>query len=268
MKKKNLFTWLLALATLMTAPTACSSGSSNEPDRIETQVSSDLAGTWDFPDFTLTLDQKERGVVEYDKDGSFKVSSTTRSSGTTTRYEVFTYSYNVTRGVLTCTCTDGKSFTISGVHLDNGKLVVTYGEGDSEKTATGTKHVYTALEQGKFMGKWYLEGNEYLYFTATGVVLYGNEQNSGTWRTDGYSVWTTVNGKETEMIRNVTMQGDVMKALVMCDGKTYWQPLSLYKNDKGGNSGEGGGDSKETIDDGNSSGSNKPNDDDGKYWGE
>lgn len=263
MKIRHLFIWLVALSAMTFAFTSCSSDS--ELDVIETQVPSELAGTWDFQDFTITIDQQTYGIVEYDKDGSFKVS--TRSASVVIP-KVFTYTYNLTKRRLIGTCTDGKMFTLSDIHIDSdGKLVVTYGESGEEKTQSGTKHVYTAISQGQFMGRWYLEGNEYFYFTATGVVLNGNDQTSGTWRTDGYSVWITIDGKETEYIRNIIMQGNVMKAHVY-DGSKYYQLLTFKQNDNGGNADGGGGDSSETIDDGGKTDKTKPNTDGGSYWGE
>jgi len=263
MKMKKLFIWLVALATLTVAFTACSSD--DEPDVIETYVPDDIVGTWDFADFTITIDQQTYGIVEYDKGGSFTVST---RSATIVIPKVFTYTYNLTKRQLIATCTDGKMFTLYDMQIDSdGKLVATYGESGAQKTQSGTKHVYTAISQGQLMGKWYLEGNEYLYFTATGVVLNGNDQTTGTWRTDGYSVWIAVNGKETEYMRNITMQGNVMKAHVY-DGDKYYQPLTLKQNDTGENADGGGGDSKESIDNGSSTDSTKPNTDGGSYWGD
>lgn len=260
---KHLFIWLVALTTLTVGFTSCSSD--DEPDVIETYVPGELAGTWDFQDFTITIDQRTYGIVEYDKGGSFTVS--TRSASIVIP-KVFTYTYNLTKRQLIGTCTDGKMFTLSDIQIgSDGKLTVTYGESGAEKTQTGTKHVYTAISQGQFMGKWYLEGNEYFNFTATGIVLNGNGQNTGTWRTDGYSVWMTIDGKETEYIRNITLQGNVMKAQVY-DGSKYYQLLTLKQTDTGGNSDGGGGDSKENIDNGGSTDSKKPDTDGGSYWGE
>lgn len=265
MKLRHLFTWFAAIFALALAITACS-GSDDAPDTVENHVPGELAGTWDFADFTLTIDQQERGFVEYTRGGSFTVNGTRASASTL--YEVFTYAYNSTRRLLVCTCASGKSFTLSNVGLDgDGKLTVTYGASGAEKTRSGTRHVYTALERGRFMGKWYLEGNEYFNFTATGVVLHGDGLNAGTWRTDGYSVWITIGDAETEYLRNVNMQGNVMKALV-CDGKGYWLPVTLKQTDTGGNTDGGGGESKETIDEGSTDDNNKPDSKDDTYWGE
>ena len=263
MKIRHLFIWLVALTSLTVAFTACSSD--DEHDVIETYVPDDIVGTWDFEDFTITIDQQTCGIVEYDKGGSFPVS--TRSEAIVIP-KVFTYTYNITKRQLVATCTDGKMFTLSDMQIDrDGKLVITCDVSGPLKTQRGTKHVYTAISQGQLMGRWYHEGNEHFYFTATGVVLNGNDQTTGTWRTDGYSVWITVNGKETEYIRNITMQGNVMKAHVY-DGDKYYQPLTLKQTDTGGNADGGGGDSKESIDNGSSTDSAKPNTDGGSYWGE
>lgn len=254
MKLKTLFAWFLALLVVGLTQTACSSDNSDPVSAPS--LPTDMVGTWDFDDFTLTLDAKGNGIIEYNGE-------------TDDPYDVFTYTYSATKGSIDALCLDHQSIIFDNVRIDaDGRLVLTLQNGNASQTVSGTKHTFIAVSPNQMWGTWTLQktGEDYFRFTKTDVTITHDGTANGTWRTSGSSVWITLDGVKYEYIRNITVTDNVMKAHVYSEG--YWYPITLLHTDNGGNTESGGGASQETVDNGSSTGDATPGTSDGSYWGE
>ncbi len=260
MKLRNLLTWFIALFAVALTQTACSS---DEDETASTPLlPTEFVGTWDFDDFTLTFDSEGNGVLEY--------AEVDESDPSAVPYEVFNYDYSVTTGIIKALCLDNMTITFDDPHLDaDGRLVITYGMGGTEKTASGTKHTFISISYNQMLGTWNLKDTnaEFFHFTKSNATVTSPYIVTGTWRTSGSSIWITIDGQAYEYIRNITIEGVEMKAHVYEDG--HWYPRSFVHTDNGGNTeSDGGGEGTEKVDNGNSTGDSKPGTSDGSYWGE
>lgn len=208
------------------------------PTDITYTAPEQMVGKWVFSDCTITIDKSKNGIIEY-ADGS----NMPRTTSATDNFKSFTYTYSPSRNTLYITPRYGDKFTFKSITLsaDGTTMTVTHNMNGSEKTETATKQTFAAITAEQIVGKWYSEskGSEYFNFSADGkVVLYGVEKYTGTWRTDGKSIYVTVPGiadTETEVVRYITISGDVMKAQVYTWTGT-WQPYEVTRMDDGSNS--------------------------------
>lgn len=273
MKLKKILTWPLLLLALTLSFAACSSDSEETVTTDGTSVPDDMAGVWDFADFTLTLDKTTYGIIEYTSSGANSILSVKSSDGETATdesYDVFTYTYSAVSHTLTGLCLDHMSIIFEDVHLtSDGRLVLTYEMNGEQKTASGTKHTFLAVSKNQLLGTWNTAGTnaEYFNFADASASVMGYANRVDGWHVLGSSVWISIDGKNIEFIRHITITGNVMKAHVYTEG--YWVPVTLLHTDNGGNDDTTGGSDKETIDNGSSSDGTSPDaDHDGSYWGD
>ena len=207
------------------------------PTDITYNAPEQMVGKWVFSDCTITIDKRENGIIEY-TDGS----NLARSTSAVYNFVSMTYTYSPSRNALYITPRYGDKFTFKSITFsaDGNTMTLTHNIGGTEKTETATKQTFAAITAEQIVGKWYSEskGGEYFNFSADGnVVLYGQESYSGTWRTDGKSIYVTIPGiadTETELVRYITISGDVMKAQVYTWTGT-WQPYEVTRMDDGSN---------------------------------
>lgn len=197
-----------------------------------------MVGKWAFSDFTITIDKQMRGIIEY-SNGSNVLPGYKRA--TSDDYKSFTFMYSPSRNTLYATPTYGDDFTFKDIAFseDGNTMTVTHNINGKQTTETVTKVTFSPITAAQVVGKWYSEtkNDVYFNFSADGTaVLYDDAENfSGTWRTDGYSIFVTLNGKsEAEVVRYITISGNEMKAQVSTWGGGY-QPFVLERDDDGSN---------------------------------
>lgn len=207
------------------------------PTDLVTNAPEQMVGQWAFTDFVLSIDKQKTGLIEY-TNGSNLIRSYAKAVNDD--FKTFEYTYSPSQNTLYCTPSYDRQFTFSNITFssDGTKMTATYKHNSVERTETATKNTFTALTQEQLVGKWYSESkdDEYFSFSADGTVrLYGEDHYTGTWRTDGYSIYVTLEGKpETEVARYITISGDVMK-LQVYTWAGGWRPYELTRLDDGGN---------------------------------
>lgn len=184
-------------------------------------VPDEFVGSWDFDDFRLTIDKKSNGVVVF-SNGSNVIRSTESSS------IVFTYSYSEAKNVLTCKSNTAYTYTVSDLHIgSDGKLTITHNFQGTTKTENGAKHTYAAITKEQVLGTWSYNGVEIISLTNDKAKIY--EEEEGTWRVDGSTVYVTIDGKEIAFLKNVEVNGNTINAHVY-SYSSYWKPYTLTRS--------------------------------------
>ncbi len=199
-----------------------------------------MVGKWVFSDYVITVDSRKNGIIEY-SDGSNMLLSADENYSVGENYTTFEFMYSPSRNVLYGTTKKYNEFTFKNISFsDDGlKMTVTHNIGGTEKTETATKQTFSAYTKDQFVGKWMSKlsvDKEYFNFSEDGTaVLYGEETYTGTWRTDGYSIFVTLKGKdEVEFARYINIYGNIMTAQVTTWFGT-WMPYVVERADDGGN---------------------------------
>lgn len=190
-------------------------------------VPDEFVGSWDFDDFRLTIDKKAYGVLVY-SNGSNLARSTDDDLYDEAQNVVFTYSYNEAKNVLKCETTLHYKYTISNLQIgSDGKLTITHNFQGTTKVVSGTKHTYAAVTKDQLLGAWSFSGVEFLSLTNDKAKIY--EEEEGTWRVDGSTVYVTIDGKEIAFLKNVEVNGNTMNAHVY-SYSSYWKPYTLTRS--------------------------------------
>ncbi len=173
MKLKHLIFGLFAMFAFTLTFSACNSDDepTAEVEQPTTTIPDEIVGEWDFNGFVLYL-QKESGSLAFDNGSN-------AAMGTVSSYKTFDYSYTASKKELVCKCSDGTSFTLQNVHIDNGNLVITHDLTGAEKTETGTKHVEdTYYAPAECVGSWdFADFRLTIDKKSNGVVEYSDGSN-------------------------------------------------------------------------------------------